>query len=83
LGTLVVEFESFRSAARSVWSVKGPKSTRSEARRCIERVFEKLLDKDVTMLTEQDFVTALKSYKPVRKVEGKTTSNGQVSRARS
>lgn len=83
LGALVVEFEAFRSAARSVWSVKGPKSTRNEARRCIERVFEKLLGRDVTTLTEQDFVVALKSYKPVRKVEGKTTSNGQVSRARS
>ena len=83
LGALVVEFEGFRSAARSVWSVKGPKSTRSEARRCIECVFAKLIDRDVTTLTEPDFVAALKSYKPVRKVEGKTTSNGQVSRARS
>ena len=83
LGALVVEFEAFRGAGRSVWAVRGPKSTRSEARRCIERVFEKLLERDVTTLTEQDFVEAMKSYKPVRKVDGKTTSNGQVSRARS
>lgn len=83
LGALVIEFERQRGAARKVWSVLGPKSMRSEARRCIERVFARLLDRDVTTLTEMDFVIALKSYEPVRKTEGKTTSNGQVSRARS
>ena len=83
LGALIEEFEQFRAGTRSVWTVSGPKSQRSEARRCIERVFAGLLSKDVTTLSEQDFASAMKSYKPMRSVQGRTTSNGQVSRARS
>lgn len=82
LGQLVQEFETAFASVKKSWAPRGPRSRRSNARGCIETVFAGLLDKDVAGLALADFAKSMAGYKPARPTKEKTTSNGQVSRAR-
>lgn len=82
LAQLVIEYEAQFGDRIGCWRISGPRSTRSDARRRIERVYATLLEKDVTTLTEEEFARAALSYKRVSSGGGRTTANGQVSRAR-
>jgi hypothetical protein len=82
LGQLVQEFETAFAPVKKSWAPRGPRSRRSNARGCIETVFAGLLDKDVASLELADFAKSMAGYKPARPAKEKTTSNGQVSRAR-
>ena len=82
LRELIGEFETRFSSAKKIWQPRGPRSERSGARQVIERVFAKLLDRDVTDTTDEEFAHAAVGYKRVRPTDGKTTANGQASRAR-
>ncbi len=79
LDDLIKEFEANPGKMLKVWT-PSPKG-RSDARRCIECVFGKLLNRPVLKLTKDDFVSAMKGYKPFRP-DVQSTANGQVSRAR-
>ncbi|MCX7299104.1 MAG: tyrosine-type recombinase/integrase [Rhodobacterales bacterium] len=81
LGEILTEYENFAGLKRTSWRAKGPKSVRSVARRCVEIVFAGLLSRHVDDVTPEDIASAMQSYVPARK--GKSTANGQVSRARS
>lgn len=82
LGQLVQEFETAFAPVKKSWAPRGPRSQRSNARGCIETVFAGLLDKDVAGLALADLAKSMAGYKPARPTKEKTTSNGQVSRAR-
>lgn len=82
LRALIGEFEVRFSASKKVWASRGPRTIRSGARQAIERVYERLLDRDITALTDEEFAHAALSYKRVRPETDKTTANGQASRAR-
>lgn len=83
LKELVLEFQTRFSPSKSTWAPRGPKSTRSGALQVIERVYANLLDKDVTKISDAEFAQAALSYRRVRPDNGRTTANGQASRARS
>ena len=82
LRELIGEFEARFASAKKIWQPRGPRSDRSGARQVIERVFAKLLDRDVTDTSDEDFAHTALGYKRVRPTDGKTTANGQASRAR-
>jgi integrase len=82
LRELIGEFEKRFGLAKKIWQPRGPRSERSGARQVIERVFAKLLDRDVTSTTDEDFALAILDYKRVKPTDGKQTANGQASRAR-
>lgn len=69
------------SMNKKSWRPRGGAGSSSYARNAIERVFASLLDKPVETLSAEDFSVAANNYKPVRPQKGKTTANGQVSRA--
>lgn len=82
LGSLVKEFEERFAPSKQIWAPRGPRSSRSGARQVIERVYKDLLDRPVTGITDEEFAHAALDYKRVKPVEGKSTANGQASRAR-
>jgi integrase len=79
LGDILTEYEAEFAPRKKTWSIAGPRSTRSTARRCIEAVYEPLLANRVSELTPSDLAKAMKAYTPR---SGKTSANGQISRAR-
>lgn len=83
LSDLLNEYEQRFAPSKKSWQPRGPRSPRSSARQVIDRVYAKLLDRVVTGITEEEFAHAALSYKRARPVEGgKSTANGQASRAR-
>ncbi len=79
---LLREFEQAFGATKKVWAPAGPRTTRTQAGRVIERVFFALLHRDVTTLTEEDFAGSIVTYRRVSKSAGSPKATGQVSRAR-
>lgn len=63
---------------KKIWAPRGKKSDRSTARMVIECVFKDLLDKPATSLSSEHVTKAAFSYVPK---SGKTSANGQASRA--
>jgi integrase len=83
LGEILVEYQEAFADRRSSWRPTGPRSTRGNARRCIEGVFSDLLDRPVNGLTAADLAGVMTQYSPKgRSKQPKVSSNGQVSRAR-
>lgn len=81
LGDVLDEYQAAFSDRRAEWRPKGPRSTRGNARRCIEAVFTSFLDLPVTAIVAADLADAMTGHRRKRPGE-KTTANGQVSRAR-
>jgi integrase len=82
LRELMDEFETHFAPTKKIWQPRGPRTNRSDARRAIERVYEDLLDRDVTSITDEEFAISALSYKRVKPTATKTSANGQASRAR-
>ncbi|MBC2834059.1 tyrosine-type recombinase/integrase [Paragemmobacter straminiformis] len=82
LRAVVLEYEQRFSASKSSWRARGPKTERSGARQVIERVYADLLDKPITKLSDEDFAASISNYRRLRPSDGRTTANGQASRAR-
>lgn len=59
----------------------GGAASKGNMRAATEAIFEGLLDRPVESLTEHDLADCASGYKPRRPLKGKTTANGQVSRA--
>nr|WP_319949446.1 integrase family protein [uncultured Shimia sp.] len=81
LRELVVEVQPVFAKNKKSWRPRGGAESSAYTRNAIERVFAPLLDKPVETLTAEDFAMVANAYKPVRPLKGKTTANGQVSRA--
>ncbi|WP_170449185.1 tyrosine-type recombinase/integrase [Ruegeria arenilitoris] len=81
LRELVAEVQPVFAKNRKSWRPRGGAESSAYTRNTIERVFEPLLDRPVETLTAEDFAVVANAYKPVRPLKGKTTANGQVSRA--
>lgn len=81
LRELVVEVQPVFAKNRKSWRSRGGADSSAYTRNTIERVFQPLLDRPVETLTAEDFAVVANAYKPVRPLKGKTTANGQVSRA--
>lgn len=81
LRELVVEVQPVFAKNKKSWRPRGGAESSAYTRNTIERVFEPLLDRPVETLTAEDFARVANAYKPVRPLKGKTTANGQVSRA--
>lgn len=75
------EVETVFSINRKGWRPCGGKGSSSYVRGAIERVFSKLLDTPIESISAEDFGHTANSYIPVRPIKGKSTANGQVSRA--
>lgn len=82
LRELVREYEAKFRSIRKSWAPRGKNSERSGARAVIEAVLERLLDEQVTGLTLEQLGKAVNGYRPKRARGGKSTANGQASRAR-
>jgi integrase len=82
LRDLVGEFETRFAPTKKTWRPRGPRSSRSGARQAIDRVYAGLLDRAVIGITDEELARAALNYKRVKPVEGKSTANGQASRAR-
>ena len=82
LRELVQEYERTFRAIRKSWAPRGKRSERSGARAVIESVLERLLDDQVTDFTLEELGRAINGYRPKRALNGKSTANGQASRAR-
>lgn len=81
LQELLDEAERVFARTRKGWRPRGGQTSRSNMRATIDAVFEALLDRPVEVLTEHDLAACASGYKPRRPLKGKTTANGQVSRA--
>lgn len=81
LRELLDEVQREFAKKRKSWRARGVHKPTSIARSVIENVFEKLLDQPVEATTAEDFGKAANNYEPKRPQKGKTTANGQVSRA--
>lgn len=82
LRELLEEYETMFRTIRKSWAPRGKASLRSGARAVIESVLEHLLDGRVTDLKLEQFGKAINEYRPKRALKGKSTANGQASRAR-
>jgi integrase len=81
LRQLLDEVQPEFAKAKKSWRPRGMQGSSAYARNAIERVFAKLLDTSVETLSAEAFGLAANAYKPVRPLNGKTSANGQVSRA--
>lgn len=81
LRELLDEVEPIFALKKKGWRPRGGQTSKSNMRAAIEAVFEGLLDRPVEALTEHDLADCANGYKPRRPLKGKTTANGQVSRA--
>lgn len=82
LHTIVVEYEQRFAPTKASWRQRGSKTERSGARQVIERVYAALLDRPIIKITDEDFARAVTGYKRLRPADGRSTANGQASRAR-
>lgn len=83
LRALLEEYEARPQNNRKIWQPAGPRTRKSSARSRIECTFEKLLDRPVSTISEDDLALAMQRYKPKRPQKGKTTANAGISRSRS
>ncbi|WP_340109954.1 integrase family protein [Pikeienuella sp. HZG-20] len=83
LGDLLDEAQPIFAASRKGWRPRGNPGSKSNMRSTIETVFAPLLSDPVEALTEEDIARAIRTYTPSRPIKGKTTANGQISRAMS
>jgi integrase len=81
LRELLNEVQPIFAKTKKSWRPRGGASSSLYTRNTIERVFCPLLDKPIETLTAEEFGLAANAYKPIRPINGKTTANGQVSRA--
>lgn len=82
LRTIIQEYEKRFSTSKASWRPRGPKTERSGARQVIERVYAPLLDDPIVKITDEDLASAVVGYRRLRPSEGRSTANGQASRAR-
>ena len=82
LRTIILEYEKRFSTSRVSWRPRGPKTERSGARQVIERVYAPLLDVAIIKITDEDLANTVAGYRRLRPSEGRSTANGQASRAR-
>jgi integrase len=83
LSEILIEYEAQFSASRRSWAPRGKRSVRSNARGVIEAVLKDLLEQRVSDISIEQFGAAINAYEPMRPINGKSTANGQASRARS
>lgn len=81
LRELLDEVQPVFAKTKKSWRPRGGAESCAYTRNTIERVFAPLLDKPVEALTAEEIALVANAYKPVRPLRGKTTANGQVSRA--
>ncbi len=81
LRDLLDDVEPVFAQTKKGWRPRGGETSKSNMRAGIEAVFEVLLDRPVEVLTEYDLAACASGYKPRRPLKGKTTANGQVSKA--
>ena len=83
LREIIGEYQSAFADKRASWRPDGPRTSRSNAQRCIEAVFQDLLDRPVARINATELADAMSRYVPrSQKTSSKSTANGQVSRAR-
>lgn len=78
---LLNEVEPIFAATKKGWRPRSGAASRSYMRCTIECVFAQLLNQPISSLTEHDIADRANNYQPRRALPGKTTANGQVSRA--
>jgi integrase len=78
---LLDEVQPIFAKTKKSWRPRGAAGSSAYTRNAIERVFAPLLNRHVETLTAEDFSRAANNYTPMRALKGKTTANGQVSRA--
>lgn len=83
LNDLLDEAEPIFAVSRKGWRPRGNPGSKSNMRATIETVFTPLLSAPVEALTEEDVARAIRAYTPSRPINGKTSANGQISRAMS
>ncbi|MDG1334582.1 MAG: integrase family protein [Tateyamaria sp.] len=81
LRELLDEVQPIFAKTKKSWRPRGVRKPTTVARSVIENVFKKHLDHPVEAITAEDFGKSANNYKPKRPLKGKTTANGQVSRA--
>ncbi|WP_420584865.1 tyrosine-type recombinase/integrase [Ruegeria sp.] len=81
LRELLDEVQPVFAKTKKSWRPRGGAESSAYTRNAIERVFAPLLDKTVEALTAEEIAVVANGYKPVRPLKGKTSANGQVSRA--
>lgn len=77
---LIEEYREVGAINAKIWQPRA-KGRLPEAQAAIQRVFEPLLDRNVTVLSAEDYAEVMANYTPKQK--GKKTANGGVSRSRS
>lgn len=73
-----VEAHFGQKQKKRIWLPRGKTKDVSTARQVISKVFGDLLEKQLSQLTIDEFVSCTTGYKPV---SGKSSANGQVSKA--
>jgi integrase len=73
-----VEAQFGQKQQKKIWLPRGKRSEESTARQVISKVFGALLEKQLSQLSIDAFVSCTSGYKPV---SGKSSANGQVSKA--
>lgn len=81
LRELLDEVQPVFAKSKKSWRPRGGPESTAYTRNTIDRVFAPLLDRPVETLAAEDFAMVANTYKPARPLKGKTTANGQVSRA--
>ncbi|WP_171091280.1 tyrosine-type recombinase/integrase [Ruegeria sp. HKCCD9179] len=81
LRELLDEVQPIFAKKKKSWRPRGGEKSSAYTKNTIARVFKPLLDKPVETISAEDFGVVANTYKPVRPLKGKTTANGQVSRA--
>lgn len=79
---LLREYEVAFGATKKVWAPSGPRTTRTQAGRVVERVFANLLDRPVNTISIEEFARCVNGYQAVKRVGARKTANGQASKAR-
>ncbi len=78
---LLDEVQPVFAKTKKGWRPRGGPKSKSNMRSTIECVFSPLLKKPVEEIPEKGVASCTSSYEPVRPVNGKSSANGQVSRA--
>ncbi|WP_066702870.1 tyrosine-type recombinase/integrase [Celeribacter ethanolicus] len=81
LKQLLDEVQPIFAVSKKGWRPRGGPNSKPNMRSTIERVFASLLDKPVSEISETDLAACANTYKAMRPLTGKTSANGQVSRA--
>lgn len=81
LAQLLDEVQPVFAINKKGWRPRGGAKSKPNMRSTIECVFARLLKHPVEGLTEKDLAACVRAYKPARPLAGKSTANGQASRA--